>query len=80
MIKQNDWVLTTKMLDKLGKPSQLRTDLASRMGVSEPAVTTSVKTTAGRSVAKSYDGMSYLMEVTKLKEEEIRELVESEFD
>jgi hypothetical protein len=80
MIKQNDWVLKPKMIQTLSKPSQLRTDLASKMGISEPAVTTSVKTTAGRSVAKSYDGMQYLMEITKLKEEDIRELVESEFD
>ena len=80
MIKENDWVLTRKMIDKLSTPSQLRTDLASKMGVSEPAVVTSIKTTAGRSIAKSYDGMEYLMSITKMKEAEIREFVESEFD
>lgn len=80
VIIRKDWVLTQKIEDLLTRDTLLRDRLAVVMKIGSPAITASIKNNKGRTVAKSYDGMKFLMDITKLKEKEIREEVEMEYE
>lgn len=79
-IARTDWVLTKKIQDLLLTDTQFRDKLAVEMKLGSPAIVASVKSNAGRTVAKSYDGINYIMKITKLKESQIREEVELEYE
>lgn len=79
-ITKTDWVLTKKIQDLLLSDTQFRDKLAVEMKLGSPAIVASVKANAGRTVAKSYDGINYIMKITKLKESQIREEVELEYE
>lgn len=79
-ITRTDWVLTKKIQDLLLHDTQFRDRLAVEMKLGSPAIVASVKGNAGRTVAKSYDGINYIMKITKLKESQIREEVELEYE
>ena len=77
---RKDWVLKEKIKNLITNDSRFRDELAVIMKIGSPAIVASIKNNEGRTVAKSFDGMKHLMEVTNLKEEDIREEVEMEYE